>query len=73
MPAIPSGEIAANYHVSHNVFPNIITPKSIDRTMGVERIPEPLRAVPMLAANEEHPEDQAADPLWRLEPEVARA
>jgi phenylpropionate dioxygenase-like ring-hydroxylating dioxygenase large terminal subunit len=158
MPAIPSGEIAANYHVSHNVFPNIITPtgatarqflmfwplsltrtridvvhfgldwgererpaawesflrfwdvimdedlqflewqqqavlsrgfkgyrlsymerriyyahESIDRTIGVERIPEHLRAVPMLAAHQEHPEDQAADPLWRLEPEVARA
>jgi phenylpropionate dioxygenase-like ring-hydroxylating dioxygenase large terminal subunit len=26
MPAIALGEIAANYHVSHNMFPNLITP-----------------------------------------------
>ncbi len=28
LPPIPMGEIAANYHVSHNIFPNIITPVS---------------------------------------------
>ena len=26
MPSVPAGEIARNYHVSHNIFPNIITP-----------------------------------------------
>ena len=26
MPAVPVGEIAREYHVSHNIFPNIITP-----------------------------------------------
>jgi hypothetical protein len=26
MPSLPLGEIARNYHVSHNIFPNIITP-----------------------------------------------
>jgi phenylpropionate dioxygenase-like ring-hydroxylating dioxygenase large terminal subunit len=26
MPSVPAGEIARNYHVSHNVFPNLITP-----------------------------------------------
>ena len=26
MPTVAVGEIAANYHVSHNVFPNVITP-----------------------------------------------
>lgn len=28
IPRIALGEIAANYHVSHNVFPNVITPTS---------------------------------------------
>jgi len=28
LPPIPQGEIALNYHVSHNIFPNIITPVS---------------------------------------------
>ena len=28
LPAIPKGEIARDYHVSHNIFPNIITPIS---------------------------------------------
>lgn len=151
MPSIPLGHIAANYHVSHNVFPNLITPtsdsarqflmfwplsrtrtrvdvvhhgrdwgdgerpagweallafwdvvmqedlqflewqqkavlspgfkgyrlsymerriyyahESIDRTMGVENIPEDLRAVPVLDAFRERPEDFAADPLERV-------
>lgn len=26
MPSVSAGEIARNYHVSHNIFPNIITP-----------------------------------------------
>lgn len=26
MPAVAAGEIARNYHVSHNIFPNVITP-----------------------------------------------
>ena len=26
MPSVAAGEIARNYHVSHNVFPNVITP-----------------------------------------------
>lgn len=26
MPSVAAGEIARNYHVSHNIFPNIITP-----------------------------------------------
>jgi phenylpropionate dioxygenase-like ring-hydroxylating dioxygenase large terminal subunit len=154
MDAIPLGEIAASYHVSHNVFPNIITPtgssarqflmfwplsptrtridvvhfgldwgdgerpsgwdgfldfwdivmdedlqflewqqravlsrgfvgyrlsymerriyyahESIDRVIGAERIPEELRAVPMLDAHRELPGDHSADPLWRLEPQ----
>lgn len=146
MPAIPAGEIARNYHVSHNVFPNLITPvgdtarqflmfwplsltrtrvdvvhfgldwgegerpsgwdgllafwevvmaedlqflewqqkavlspgfqgyrlsymerriyyahESIDRIIGVENIPEALRAVPMLDAYRERAEDRCAD------------
>jgi phenylpropionate dioxygenase-like ring-hydroxylating dioxygenase large terminal subunit len=156
MPRIPAGDIATNYHVSHNVFPNIITPagyaarqflmfwplsptrtrvdvvhfgldwgdgerpeewekflafwdivmdedlqflawqqqavlsrgfvgyrlsymerriyyahESIDRMIGVERIPEELRAVPMLDDFREQPEDAAADPLFRLEVSAA--
>lgn len=150
MQAIPQGEIATNYHVSHNVFPNIITPvggsarqflmfwplsktrtridvvhfgadwgdgerpadwtaflafwdvvmgedlqflewqqravlspgfkgyrlsymerriyyahESIDRIIGADRIPERLRAVPMLEAHREFPDDHSADPLRR--------
>ena len=151
MRPIPQGEIATRYHVSHNVFPNVITPvgacarqflmfwplsktrtrvdvvhfghdwgdgdrpadwdpflafwdvvmdedlqflewqqkavlspgfkgyrlsymerriyyahESIDRTIGVDRIPEHLRAVPMLDAHREGPDDHSADPLRRL-------
>lgn len=29
MPKVAAGEIASNYHVSHNVFPNVITPISM--------------------------------------------
>lgn len=153
MPRIPAGEIATDYHVSHNVFPNIITPtgaaarqflmfwpvsptrtridvvhfgldwgegerdeawegflrfwdvvmdedlqflewqqravlsrgfkgyrlsymerriyyahESIDRVIGVDRIPEHLRAVPMLDAHREIPGDHSEDPLHRLTP-----
>jgi phenylpropionate dioxygenase-like ring-hydroxylating dioxygenase large terminal subunit len=148
MPSVPAGEIARNYHVSHNVFPNLITPvgetarqflmfwplsltrtrvdvvhfgrdwgdeprppgwdpllafwevvmaedlqflewqqkavlspgfrgyrlsymerriyyahESIDRMIGVDNIPEPLRAVPVLARYEEKPWHHAAEPL----------
>jgi phenylpropionate dioxygenase-like ring-hydroxylating dioxygenase large terminal subunit len=151
MRRLPMGDIASNYHVSHNMFPNLITPtgasvrtflmfwplsktrtridvvhfgldlgdedrpadwdkflavwdvimdedlqflawqqravlspgfkgyrlsymerriyyahESIDRTIGIDRIPEHLRAVPMLDAHREYPEDHAADPLHRL-------
>jgi phenylpropionate dioxygenase-like ring-hydroxylating dioxygenase large terminal subunit len=151
MHPIPQGEIAANYHVSHNVFPNLITPtgasarqflmfwpltktrtrvdvvhfgldwgdgerpadwdrfldfwdvvmdedlqflewqqravlspgfkgyrlsymerriyyahESIDRTIGIDRIPPALRAVPMLDDHRELPDDRSADPLGRL-------
>jgi len=152
MQRIAAGEIAANYHVSHNVFPNIITPtgdtarqflmfwplsptrtrvdvvhfgldwgegerpadwepflafwdiildedlqflawqqravlapgfqgfrlsymerriyyahESIDRVIGVDRIPAHLRVVPMLDDHRELPGDHAADPLRRLD------
>jgi phenylpropionate dioxygenase-like ring-hydroxylating dioxygenase large terminal subunit len=158
LPHIPAGEIATDYHVSHNVFPNVITPtgtsarqflmfwpvsptrtrvdvvhfgldwgdgerpegwdallafweivmaedlqflewqqkavlspgfkgyrlsymerriyyahESIDRTIGVERIPAHLRAVPMLDAFREFPEDQSADPLRRVAHEAVTA
>jgi phenylpropionate dioxygenase-like ring-hydroxylating dioxygenase large terminal subunit len=146
--AVPAGEIARNYHVSHNVFPNLITPvggparqflmfwpisktrtrvdvvhfgcdwgddprpagwdtllafwdvvmdedlqflewqqkavlspgfrgyrlsymerriyyahESIDRQIGVENVPEHLRAVPVLDAWREYPWHHAADPV----------
>ena len=152
LPSIALGEIAANYHVSHNAFPNLITPTSdtarqflmfwpitktrtrvdvvhfghdwgeqerpkgwdallafwdivmdedlqflewqqravvspgfkgyrlsylerriyyaheaIDRTIGIEHIPEALRATPMLDAYREYPADRCADPLGTLE------
>ncbi len=148
MAPVAMGEIAANYHVSHNVFPNLITPvgstarqflmfwplsltrtrvdvvhfgsdwgdgprpdgwdrlltfwdqvmdedlqflewqqkavlspgfkgyrlsymerriyyahESIDRMIGVENIPEHLRAEPMLGPYEEKPEHRSAEPL----------
>ena len=47
--------------------------ESIDRTIGIERIPEHLRTVPMLDAHRELPEDQAADPLWRLDHQAVTA
>ena len=47
--------------------------ETIDRSIGVDRIPEHLRAVPMLDAHRELPDDHAADPLWRLDREVATA
>jgi len=147
MAPIPLGEIARDYHVSHNIFPNVITPvsatsrqflmfwplardrtrvdvvhfgldwgegappaqweshlafwevvmdedlqflesqqraivspgyrgynlswmerrlyyahESIDRTIGIEHIPEELRVPRLLAAHEEQPWHHAADP-----------
>jgi phenylpropionate dioxygenase-like ring-hydroxylating dioxygenase large terminal subunit len=148
MPTVPAGEIARNYHVSHNIFPNVITPvgetarqflmfwpisktrtrvdvvhfgrdwgdaprpagwdpllafwdivmaedlqflewqqkavlspgfkgyrlsymerriyyahESIDRMIGIDNIPEHLRAVPMLEPYEEKPWHHSAEPL----------